>query len=384
MPTSPADLIRIRSEVSRALDDFIARQRAIMADISSDLAPCADAITDLLAGGKRLRAAFCYWGWRACGGPDEPPIMTAAAALELLHASALVHDDVMDDSDTRRGQPSVHKRFEAGHAAAQWLGQPARFGTGAAILIGDLLLAWTDEMLRTSGLPAGSVWHGLRVLDSMRTEVLAGQYLDLAAQCSPGGHSASRGEPPIPPWPGSPREASGNSELATALRVVTYKSAKYTVERPLQLGAALRADGPAGLDEAVQAAFTSYGIPLGIAFQLRDDVLGVFGDPEQTGKPVIDDLREGKRTVLLALARERSDAAQAAVLDRCVGDPALTDQAAAQVRAVITGTGALAECEQMISVNLKEALSALDWAPITAEAKSALAELAIAATARSG
>ena len=360
MPTSPGDLIWIRSEISRALDEFIARQRAVLADISDDLIPCADAITDLLAGGKRLRAAFCYWGWRACGGPDGPPIMTAAAALELLHASALVHDDVMDDSDTRRGQPAVHKRFEARHVADQWLGQPARFGAGAAILIGDLLLAWTDEMLRTSGLPAESVWQGLPVLDSMRTEVLAGQFLDLAAQFS------------------------GSSELATALRVVTYKSAKYTVERPLQLGAALRSGQPGDLNQAVREAFTSYGIPLGIAFQLRDDVLGVFGDPEQTGKPVIDDLREGKRTVLLALARERSDAEQAAVLDRCVGDPALTEQAAGQVREVITDTGALAECEQMISVNLKEALSALDGAPVTSEAKSALADLAIAATARAG
>ncbi len=360
MPTSPGDLIRIRAATSGALDDFIARQRAILADISDDLAPCADAVTDLLAGGKRLRPAFCYWGWRACGGADGPPIMAAAAALELLHASALVHDDVMDGSDTRRGQPSVHKRFEARHAADRWLGEPTRFGSGAAILIGDLLLAWTDEMLRTSGLPADSVWRGLPVLDSMRTEVLAGQFLDLAAQCS------------------------GRSAVATALRVVTYKSAKYTVERPLQLGAALQAGLTGDLDQTVRDAFTGYGIPLGIAFQLRDDVLGVFGDPAQTGKPVIDDLREGKRTVLMALAHERADDVQAAVLDRCVGDPDLTEQAAKQVRAVITETGALAECEQMISVNLKEALSALDGAPITKEATSALADLAIAATAREG
>jgi geranylgeranyl diphosphate synthase type I len=286
--------------------------------------------------------------------------MTAAASLELLHASALVHDDVMDGSDTRRGQPSVHKRFEARHAADRWLGQPDRFGAGAAILIGDLLLAWTDEMLRSSGLPADSIWRGLQVLDSMRTEVLAGQILDLAAQFS------------------------GSSALATALRVVTYKSAKYTVERPLQLGAALHPGQPGDLDQLIQSAFTGYGIPLGIAFQLRDDVLGVFGDPTLTGKPVTDDLREGKRTVLVALAAERADSTQAALLDRCIGDPDLTEEAAQQVREVITGTGALAECEQLISVNLKEALEVLDGAPITAEAKSALADLAVAATARAG
>jgi geranylgeranyl diphosphate synthase, type I len=368
MASSPGDLARIRSEIGRALDDFVARQRAILAQISADLVPCADAVKDLLAGGKRLRAAFCYWGWRATGGADEPAIFAAAAALELLHASALVHDDVMDASDTRRGQPAVHKRFAGAHATAGWHGSADSFGAGSAILVGDLLLCWTDELLRTSGLPAESVWRGLSVLDAMRSEVFAGQFLDLVGQ------------------------ASRASTVDGALRVVTYKSAKYTVERPLQLGAALHSDHgdgratpgrPAGRD-AVSAAFTRYGIPLGIAFQLRDDILGVFGDPAETGKPVIDDLREGKRTVLLAIARERADQAQAAILDRSVGDPALTEQVAQQVRDIITSTGALAECEQMISVNVSEALASLGCAPITAESKSALAELAIAATSRTG
>jgi geranylgeranyl diphosphate synthase type I len=375
MASSPGDLSRIRSAVGSALDDFIGRQRASLAEISADLGPCADAVTDLLAGGKRLRAAFCYWGWRACGGGDEPPIFAAAAALELLHASALVHDDVMDASDTRRGQPSVHERFAASHRAASWRGSSGRFGAGAAILVGDLLLAWTDEMLRTSGLEPASVWRGLAVLDAMRTEVFAGQFLDLVGQ------------------------ASASSAAQSALRVVTYKSAKYTVERPLQLGAALQAgatngDGSEAASAkaaraqandaaAINAAFTGYGIPLGIAFQLRDDILGVFGDPARTGKPVIGDLREGKRTVMLAIARERADRAQCEVLDRGVGDPDLTESAAERIRTVITGTGALADCEQMISMNVKEALAALDAAPITSESKSALADLAVAATSRS-
>ncbi len=373
MAISPADMPQIRSEVGAALAAFIGRQRQDLGRISADLLPCVDAIDDLLAGGKRLRAGFCYWGWRACGGPDGREIFTAAAALELLHASALVHDDVMDASDTRRGQPAVHRRFAARHAASGWRGSAADFGAGAAILIGDLLLAWTDEMLRASGLAPDAVWRGLGELDAMRTEVFSGQFLDLVGQ------------------------ASGASAVDSALRVVTYKSAKYTVERPLHLGAELacatrpgaagtgRGDGdPSGHEDrlAARQAFTDYGVPIGIAFQLRDDILGVFGDPARTGKPVIDDLREGKRTVMLAIARERADPAQAAILDRAIGDPLLSEQGACQVRAVITGTGALAECEAMIDRNVKNALAALDSAPITAESKSALADLAVAATAR--
>jgi len=349
-------LSRIWTGVGAALDDFIERQRRELATIGADLLPCVDAIADLLAGGKRFRAAFCYWGWRACDGPDGKEIFAASAALELLHASALVHDDVMDASDTRRGRPAVHRRFAARHAAAKWRGSADAFGAGAAILIGDLLLAWTDEMLRASGLGPAAVWRGLSELDAMRTEVFCGQFLDLVAQ------------------------ASGNSEVDRALRVVIYKSAKYTVERPLHLGAELARASVGGSDP--REALTGYGIPIGIAFQLRDDILGVFGDPKMTGKPVADDLREGKRTVMLAIARERAGRDQALVLDRAIGDPRLTEADVEQVRTIIAGTGALAKCEAMIDANVEQALAALDQAPITALAKSALADLAVAATSR--
>jgi len=371
MPSTPADLPHIRARVGAALTGFMGQQRDNAARIDPSLLPCLDAVEELLAGGKRLRAAFCYWGWRAAGGADGAEILTAAAALELLHASALVHDDVMDASDTRRGRPSVHRQFAARHQAAGWQGSAAAFGTGAAILIGDLLLAWTDELLHGSGLPQWALASGRPVLDAMRTEVFSGQYLDLVGQ-------ASRAE-----------------TVASALRVVEYKSAKYTVERPLHLGAALAAgdgSGRAGNGAGggsrpgggLAASLSSYGIPLGIAFQLRDDVLGVFGDPAETGKPVSDDLREGKQTVLIALARERASAAQAAVIGRHLGDPRLSAAAAAEVRAVITGTGALDECELMISRNLAEALAALEGAPIAPAAGQALSELAVAATARRG
>jgi geranylgeranyl diphosphate synthase, type I len=360
MTSGPAQLPRIRAQVGSALAEFLDRQRCVLAGIDDRLLPCLDAIGEFLAGGKRLRPAFCYWGWRAAGGPeadaDGRPILTAAAALELLQASALVHDDVMDASDTRRGRPSLHRSFAAAHQRSGWRGSAAAFGAGAAILIGDLLLAWTDEMFHRSGLPQDALSRGRPVLDTMRTEVFCGQYLDLAGQ------------------------AAASTSVRAALRVVVYKSAKYTIERPLQLGAALAGqDGEAG---ALAAAFTGYGIPLGIAFQLRDDILGVFGDPGQTGKPVSDDVREGKRTVLIAMARERATAAQAEIIERHLGNPLLSAGAAAEVRGVITDSGALAECEQMIERKVGEALAALHGAPVTAQARAALAELAVAATAR--
>jgi geranylgeranyl diphosphate synthase, type I len=355
MANDPAELSRIRQAVASALEQFLGRQRAILAAIGDDMLPWLDATRDLLAGGKRLRPAFCYWGWRSAGAADCTEILAAAAALELLHASALVHDDLMDASDTRRGRAAVHRQFANRHEAAGYTGSSEQFGAAAAILIGDVLLAWTDELYHGSGLPPRSLLRGRPVLDAMRTEVICGQFLDLVNQ------------------------VAGDESVASALRVVTYKTAKYTIERPLHLGAALANGRP-----AVSSALTGYGIPLGIAFQLRDDVLGMFGDPQQTGKPVSGDLREGKRTVLIALARERASDAQAALIDRRLGDRSLTEQQAAEVRAVIADTGALAECEALIAANVKEAVAALDGAPIAADARSALAELAVTATDREG
>lgn len=330
------------------------QQRAVLLRTGGELLPGLEALEDLLAAGKRLRPAFCYWGWRGAGGQDCPQILAAAAALELLHASALVHDDVMDGSDTRRGRPSLHRLFAARHADHRWHGSPESFGTGTAILMGDLLLSWTDAMYHASGLPEGALRRGQAVLDLMRTEVIAGQYLDLLGQ------------------------AAGNTTVEGALRVVEYKTAKYTIERPLHLGAAL-AGAPAG---PVPAAFSAYGLPLGVAFQLRDDILGVFGDPARTGKPAGDDVREGKQTVLLAITRARATAAQARIIDERLGDPRLDGAGVAEVRAVIADTGALAACETMIGQHVARALNALGQAPVTDEAKAALAELAVAATAR--
>ncbi|MFI0349770.1 polyprenyl synthetase family protein [Actinomadura sp. 9N407] len=346
---------RIRKEVDAALLAFVDRQRPGLLSISPDLAPLLAALDALLAGGKRLRPAFCYWGWRAAGGLEpRESVIAAAASLELLQASALIHDDVMDSSDTRRGQPSAHRRFQALARDEGWTGGPADpFGEGTAILLGDLCLSWSGEMFEWSGVDEPGRLRGREVYDLMRTEVMCGQYLDLL------------------------EGVRGGGTVEAALRVVEFKSAKYTIERPLHLGAALAGGSP----EVVEA-LRAYGRPLGIAFQLRDDVLGVFGDPAETGKPAGDDLREGKRTVLIAQTLERAEPEGAATVERLLGDPDLDAAGVDALRSIIVDTGGLAACEAMIGTYADRASTALAEAPITGEARIALEELAVAATAR--
>jgi len=352
-------LEEIRRDVGAALASFLARQQTILRGVGDDLEPFLAAIEGLLAAGKRLRPAFCYWGWRSASGQNCPEILATAAALELLQASALVHDDVMDASDTRRGRPAVHRQFESWHAGAARSGSPGQFGTGAAILIGDLLLTWANELYWSGGLPPDVLAGGAPVWARVQTELAAGQFLDLLSQ------------------------VNASTSVADALRVITYKTAKYTTERPLELGATLAAAVSQEPESAsITRALARYGAPLGIAFQLRDDLLGVFGDPDRTGKPVGGDISEGKRTVLMAVARQRASPRQAAILDRHLGDRSLTVDAVAEVRAVMTDTGALAECEDLIAAYRKEAVAALDGAPIPADAMAALTALADIVTDR--
>ncbi|MER7460782.1 polyprenyl synthetase family protein [Micromonospora sp. NPDC126480] len=300
----------------------------------------------VLAGGKRLRPLFCYWGWRGAGGPDGRPIVAAAAALELFHAFALIHDDILDGSDLRRGEPSVHRMFADLHASSSWRGDPEAYGRNTALLCGDLCAAWSDQMFHECGLGADAVHRGYGVFALMRTEVIAGEYLDLVS-------------------------GVGDGSVASALTVIRMKAARYTVTRPLQIGATLAGAPPELVD-----ALAEFGDPLGDAFQLRDDVLGVFGDPEVTGKSVLDDLREGKPTVMMALVREAADRAQAARLRELFGNPALDADGAAELRKIIESTGARERIEQMIRVRADAALAALARAPVTPVSRSALSDLA--------
>ncbi|HET7328357.1 MAG TPA: polyprenyl synthetase family protein [Nocardioidaceae bacterium] len=341
-PISSADFAE---QVQGRLDGFLAGQADELSELGEQLTPMLSVAADAVRGGKRLRPTFCYWGWRAAGGdPDDGRILTAAAALELLHASALVHDDVIDDSDTRRGMPAAHRAFGAMHVEQRWPGRESQFGLGAAILLGDLLLAWSDQMLRSSGLVTDAA---LPYFNLMRNEVVAGQFLDLVAQ------------------------NNGAMSVPQAMRVLRYKSAKYTIERPLHLGAAL-----AGADQTLINGLTSYGLPLGEAFQLRDDLLGVYGDPAVTGKPAGDDLREGKRTMLVALAAEHADPEQEEVLHKHFGRAGLDDDGVAALRAVLDDTGARDRVEKLIDQLAAAAAAALEQAPVDPEVRTALDDLA--------
>ncbi|MFC7546054.1 polyprenyl synthetase family protein [Plantactinospora sp. GCM10030261] len=321
-----------------------------------------------LGGGKRLRPMFCYWGWRAAGRPEQPSLVVAAAALELFHAFALIHDDIMDRSDRRRGIPTLHRHYGDRHAYAGWRGDPETFGTATALLVGNLCLTWSARMFQECGGTPAEVRRGYRVYAAMRTEVIGGQYLDLVRAASVGGGAVGGGAadgavaglgPPV-----------GGDPLTGAWTVIRLKTARYTVTRPLQIGAALAGGGPPVLEALAQA-----GDPLGDAFQLRDDLLGVFGDPALTGKSTVDDLREGKPTVLMTLARAAADERQAARLRLLVGRPDLDAAGAAEVRRIIADTGARDQVEAMIRARAEAALSALTAAPIDATARATLTGL---------
>lgn len=349
----PLDAEDLRARLQKTIDDHLARQAARLEEIGPEMGVLLDGISDLLSGGKRFRAAFCYWAWRGAGGADCPEIVTATAGLECFQAAALLHDDVMDRSDTRRGRPSMHRHVARLHEDLGWSGDSERFGESAAILAGDLCLAWSDELIATSGLPPTAIAAGRATFDTMRTQLMGGQYLDVLEQ------------------------ATGAGDVDRALTVVRYKSAKYTVEHPLLLGAAM-----AGGDTRLLARLSAYGLPLGEAFQLRDDILGVFGDPERTGKPAGDDLREGKRTVLVAQLERRGTDAQRDLVRRHLGAPDLDGAGVLAVREAFEASGALAAVEQMIDERASAAASALAATELAEPAGQVLAALIQTATSR--
>jgi geranylgeranyl diphosphate synthase type I len=323
--------------VERLLDAEIERWSRVDPSLGVPLRSLRDLVA---AGGKRLRPAFCHWAYVGAGGAlDDDLVVDVGAALELLHTFALVHDDIMDGSDRRRGRPAVHREFIDQHERDHRRTEARRFGEGAATLVGDFAFVYADVLMARAPDTARAVF------DELRLELCVGQFLDLVGTAT------------------SARDAE------QARKIEWYKSGKYTVERPLHLGAAL-----AGRLPELEASLSAFGLPLGEAFQMRDDLLGVFGDSFVTGKPVGDDLREGKLTPLIASAAARADASGLALLER-LGAPDLGEDEVAALRDLMVSCGAVGEVEAAIKARVTQSLEALDAAPITLEARVALAEL---------
>jgi geranylgeranyl diphosphate synthase type I len=359
--TNPLDRESLRSRVQAALTAELDDQEQVLADLDEDLTPLVAPVRTLLAGGKRRRAAFAYWGYRAAGGADSDALVRFASVMELFQAAALLHDDVMDGSDTRRGMPSAHRAVAALHTQRGWEGSSDRFGEATAILAGDLCLQWTDEVYFTSGLPAEHLARGRSTFDRMRTQLMGGQFLDML--------ESVRG------WD----DRSTAERIAAARKVIRFKSAKYTIEQPLLIGALA-----GGIDPAAVPALSDYGLALGEAFQLRDDLLGAFGDPEQTGKPAGDDLREGKRTVLMAYTLDVADLGQQTELAQWFGRSDLDLAGVTALRTIIRSTGAVERVEADIARLTTEATEALGRAAayLQPQATTALGELVVLATDR--
>ncbi len=357
---NPADPLAddLRAAVGAELASFLDGRAAALAELGPETDSLVELARAFTTGGKRLRPAFCCWGYAAATGDLEIPdaVLRAAASLDLLHVAALVHDDVMDGSDTRRGLPAAHVQYAERHASQAGRGSATQFGRAAAILLGDLLLLWSEQMF--SGCRAERLAAAAPLAALVREEVNAGPFLDITAQTR------------------SPLSARETAMTNLIERVVEFKTARYTVIRPLQIGAAL-----GGASAELLAELARFGSPLGRGFQFRDDVLGVFGDEAVTGKPAGDDLREGKLTVLIARAMVGASAAGAAELDTLLGT-SLSSHQVDRARQIITDSGALADTEDAIATAAVQAMTELDASSVSGDARAGLAGLVELSTQR--
>nr|WP_093904626.1 polyprenyl synthetase family protein [Streptomyces sp. cf386] len=338
-----------KSRVDEVLSRFVAHEADQLLAIDADLGPVAEQVEVAVAHGKRLRAAFCYWGWRAAGQPDSDALVRAAASMELVHAAAVVHDDIIDDSPLRHGRPTAHVALRAA------LRRRPRATTAArslAMLVGDLLMSLAGQLFATSGLPAAYLARARPLWAALARELIAGECLELL-------------------------RTGAEPDTAESLKVIRYKTAKYTVEQPLLIGGAL-----AGAGQRLREGYSCYGLPLGEAFQLRDDLLGLFGDPALTGKTNMDDLRAHRPTTLLAETWRLADEAEREQLRTLLGRRDLGEDGLEAVRAVMSRLKAPDRIEQMIGARVEEATRALDDMDIPAHASRALTGLALSAAVR--
>ncbi|WP_425300161.1 polyprenyl synthetase family protein [Nocardia flavorosea] len=311
-----------------------------------------DVLRQYLLGGKCLRSTFMYLGW-ACGAEPDATTLRAAAALELLHGFALIQDDVMDESALRRGEPAAHVRLATWHHRRNRPGSASRFGESAAILLGDMCLVWSEQMLRCSGVSTEALARGWHHYDAMRIELAVGQFADLSNDI---------------------RTTPGEESV---LAIARAKSGNYTVLRPLELGARL-----AGCPDATMRALGAYGQRIGEAFQLRDDLLGIFGSPTITGKPEDSDLGQHKATSVVVIALANANTAVRDELAGLLQRHTLDAAAVARCRSLISQSGAAQRIEAMIDNRVEAAIEELKTAQLDRDRHRALEHMALLCTAR--
>jgi geranylgeranyl diphosphate synthase type I len=341
----------VRSAVLTSVADFVAARCA--ADLRGPGADIAGKVVqEFVGGGKCVRSTFALLGW-LCGADLEAAALRAAASFELLHAFALLQDDVMDESPVRRGRPSAHVQLARWHRDHGLSGPSSRFGASAAMLLGDLCLVWAEQMLRGSGLGPDALGRAWPRYDAMRTELAVGQFSDIV------------------------NDAASLPSLIEVLDVARRKSGNYTVRRPLEIGAAL-----AGCDDHVLTLLGEYGEAVGEAFQMRDDLLGIYGSPQVTGKPTGADLFEHKATTVIAAAHQLADNPLREELSQLMSLPELDPNAVDRCRALITATGAVELIEQMIADRVTAALDVISTGRINQSVRDALANMAVACSQR--
>jgi geranylgeranyl diphosphate synthase type I len=338
----------LRVRIDKVLREFVACEAGLLAEISPELGPVAAQLVVAVADGKRLRGMFCYWGWRAAGQGESDAAIRAAASMELVHAAALVHDDLIDDSVFRRGAPSAHVALR--HAVPDDAGRDAA-ARALALLVGDMLMAWAGQLFADCGLPGAYVSRARPLWSTLARELIAGECLEVLRT---GGAQAD----------------GGAARVRDAVEVARFKTAKYTIEHPLHLGGRL-----GGAGDALLRTFTAYGVPLGEAFQLRDDLLAVFGDSEVTGKSNLDDVAGAKPTPLMACAFETAGAAEREELRALLGCGDLDGGDLARLRRILTATGARERVETMIDRRARAARRSLAHYPMPRRACEALQDL---------
>ncbi|CAM5452033.1 Putative geranylgeranyl pyrophosphase synthase OS=Streptomyces glaucescens OX=1907 GN=SGLAU_01560 PE=3 SV=1 [Streptomyces glaucescens] len=347
--TEKWDASAFKARVDTVLRGFVGAEADQLADIDAELAPVAEQLESVVAEGKRLRAAFCYWGWRAAGQPDSEAMVRAAASMELVHAAAIVHDDLIDDSPLRHGRPTAHLALRPAVAHRPGAARGAR---SLAMLVGDLLMSLAGQLFATSGLPAAYLGRARPLWGTLARELIAGECLEIL-------HTA------------------GLPDTAAALKVIRYKTAKYTVEHPLLIGGVL-----AGAGDDLCSGYRAYGLPLGEAFQLRDDLLGLFGEERVTGKANGDDVRGHRPTALLAEAWRLAGEAQRERMRELLGRPDPDGEGVHELRELMRRLKAPDRVEAMITERVDEALAALHALPLPAAAWTALCALAHSVTRR--